>query len=453
MKENNIQPEKFSLYSRLKSLNTTDFYDLVSSLLNGKPELNQLVLEWFKEKKESISETVGEEDIVSINDKLLFEYWEDARSIISDFNELGGGPEDDEEEAYDYLEKISELIKEGSLSTAAKLEFLDDAFEEYNINNSGFEDGLMDIFFEICQTREEWEYLVKKLDEHPSDWRKKQIMAIQREHLHDDKAYLQERMQIQSSGMDYWDLVTFYIEKGDQAKALETAEKGILEGKGRVTTLFEFLWEYFSKKEDTTNLERLVQTALSRSTEQKNMLDRLFEYYRSKGDYENAKDALLRSFVFAGKYYTEYKRMKGFLKEPDWKSVEPEIFDEIKEKNLHDYLRICLDKGMKATVLKTISNPPKNKFGFPREDNFDEFANELRTDFPKEIIEFYWQKAYRNIPGGNRNTYWTAARYLEKVKDIYFEILSDEAGWIKRFSDLKSEFKKRPAFLDEVSKL
>ena len=137
MKEDNIQFESFSLHIHLRSLNTDEYYDLVSTLLSKKPELNQLVLEWFKEKKESISEAMEDEDIVSINDELLLEYWEDARSIISDFNELGGGPEDDEEEAYDYLEKISELIKEGSLSTAAKFEFLDEAFQEYNIGNSG----------------------------------------------------------------------------------------------------------------------------------------------------------------------------------------------------------------------------------------------------------------------------------------------------------------------------
>lgn len=102
----------------------------------------------------------------------MFEYWEDARSIISEFNEFGGGPEDEEDEAYGYLDKISELIREGSFSTSSKLDFLDEAFEEYNVNNSGFEDSLMDIFFEICRTKEEWEYLVKKLDEYPSDWRK-----------------------------------------------------------------------------------------------------------------------------------------------------------------------------------------------------------------------------------------------------------------------------------------
>ncbi len=452
--DNNTQPETFSLHERLRSLDATDFYDLVSKLLVKKPELYQLILEWFKEKQASMPETITDDDVISINDDLLFEYWEDARSIISEFNELGGGPEEDEDEAYEYLDQILKLIKEGELSTSAKLDFLDEAFEEYNAENSGFEDGLMDIFFEICQTKEEWEYLVKKLDEHPSDWRKKLIMDIQREHLQDDEAYLQERMQILSYGMDYWDLVKYYLEKGDQEKALETAEEGILEGKGRLTELFEFLSDHFSKKGDAASLERIVQTALSRNTEKKEMLDRLFEYYRSKGDYERAKNALLKSFEFASrKYYEEYKRLKGFMKEPDWKSVEPEIFDKIKEEDFHDYLRICLDKGMKDTVLKSIQKPPKSRFGYSIEENFDKFADELANDFPEKIIEYYWQRSLNKIPLGGRGTYSVVAGYLEKVKSIYIDILNDEQRWIKRFTALKTEFKKRPAFLDEVKHL
>ncbi|HII79878.1 MAG TPA: hypothetical protein HA261_05685 [Methanosarcina sp.] len=44
-------------------------------------------------------------------------------------------------------------------------------------------------------------------------------------------------------------------------------------------------------------------------------------------------------------------------------------------------------------------------------------------------------------------------RDLEKAKYIYIDILKNEAGWAKRFSDLKSEFKKRPAFLEIASEL
>jgi len=183
--EKNTQPVDFLLDERLRSLDNTDLYDLVDNLLEKKPELYQLILEWFKEKQKTTPETDANGDLASLDDNLLFEYWEDARRIISEFNEYGGGPEDAEYEAYGYLDNISELIKEGNITADAKFDFLDEAFEEYNYNNSGFEDGLMDIFFEICQTKEEWEYLVKKLDEHPSNWRKKMIMHIQRKYAHE----------------------------------------------------------------------------------------------------------------------------------------------------------------------------------------------------------------------------------------------------------------------------
>ncbi len=51
VKENSIQSEKFSLHARLKSLNTTEYYDLVSSFLLKKPELNQLVWNGSKKKR------------------------------------------------------------------------------------------------------------------------------------------------------------------------------------------------------------------------------------------------------------------------------------------------------------------------------------------------------------------------------------------------------------------
>ncbi len=259
-------------------------------------------------------------------------------------------------------------------------------------------------------------------------------------------------------GLDYWDLVTFYTDRGDSQKALETAENGIQKGEGRLTELFDFLSDHFTEKQDTSNMERIVRISLSRKTEEKNMLDRLFDYYKSLKDYERAKEALLRSYEFIGwdsSYYTEYKKMKEFFKDSDWKKIENRIFNEIKEKDLYEYLRICLDKNMKKTVLNTILNqkPPRGKLGLDMDDGFDEFADELEIDYPEGIIEYYWQKAYNKIPGGNRKTYMSAVRYLEKVKYIYTEILQEEPVWIKRFSKLKSEFNKRPAFLDEAKQL
>ena len=440
----------FSLDDELKSLDVENLYSLVQDLIRKNPEVHRLVLEWFKEKTEASNVA---EEVATLNDELLMEYWEKAENIISEFNEYGGGPEDGEEDAYHWLNEISELIEAGNISSDAKLEFLDGAFVEYDIGNSGFEDALMDIFFGMCETKEEWEYLVVKLAKRPSDWRKKLIMRIQKNYLYNETAYLEMRMENLHYGMDYWDLVVFYVNKRNLQKALETAEQGILKGEGRLTELFQFLFEHFAEERDTANIERIVRVALSRKSEEKNMLDRLFEYYKTEENYEKAKEALLKAYEIMryGDYYAEYKKMKAFMRDADWKQVEPEIFKDVQEKDICDYLRIRLDKNMQETVLHTILKPPENQWIVKNE--FDEFAAKLEEDFPERIIEYYWQSAYRNISGGNRNTYRIAAGYLAKVKRIYINRLKDESGWKKRFSELKVEFKNRPAFLDEVRKL
>jgi hypothetical protein len=453
-RENYMQTNDFSLNKKLQSLDRIELYELLQILMNKKPELHKLILEWFKAKQNS-GESGTDEDMVSLNERLLSEHWNDAKHIISEFNEYGGCGYEDENEAYDSLYEISELIEEGNISSSAKLEFLDDAFKEYNIGNSGFEDALMDIFFSICETKEEWEYLVTKLDEKPSGWRKKLIMDIQKNCFCDDEAYLEERMKILHYGMDYWDLVTFYIDRNKPQKSLEIAEEGILKGEGRVIELFQFLFDHFAAKKDTYNLKRIVNTALERKTEEKSMLDRLFKYYEDQNDYENAKENLLQSFDFTPQesHYAEYKKIKKFLKDSDWKQVEPEIFNKTKEKNIHDYLRICMDKNMEKTVLDVIFNPPVNRWGIIINNNFDEFADRLIEKYPEKIIEYYWQRARKNIPGGNRKTYAIAAGYLAKAKHIYIKTSNDESTWKKRFFDLRTEFKNRPAFLDETNML
>ena len=137
--------EGFCLDEELKSLGVDDLYNLVQNLISKNSEVHRLVLEWFKEKAEASS--VAEKEVTTLNEELLMEYWEKAENIISEFNEYGGGPEDEEEKAYQWLNKISELIRKGNISSDAKRGFLDDAFVEYDIENSGFEDELMHIFF------------------------------------------------------------------------------------------------------------------------------------------------------------------------------------------------------------------------------------------------------------------------------------------------------------------
>ena len=222
--EEKTQIEEFSLEDKLRSLDGEEMYDLVHVLMGKEPEVRRLILEWFKDGSRDMDDINTVQERGLLDEELLWDYWGDASYIISEFNEYGGGSYEDEDEAYGWLDKILELAKAGNISTDAKFEFLEGAFNEYNIGNSGFEDVLLDIFFELCETKEEWEYLVEKLGECPTSWRKKQIMNIQKKYLRDEDAYLKMRMESLHYGMDYWDLVEFYMARGELQKALETSE-------------------------------------------------------------------------------------------------------------------------------------------------------------------------------------------------------------------------------------
>ena len=85
------------------------------------------VLEWIDRNFDDIGETATNKNkgTNKLPDELLFAYWKKAQSIIEDFNCYGGGPEEDEEEAYEWLSKISDLVNEDRISKEAKFKFLD----------------------------------------------------------------------------------------------------------------------------------------------------------------------------------------------------------------------------------------------------------------------------------------------------------------------------------------
>jgi len=167
----------------LESLPVNDILTLIDFLIKESEDTKRLILKWFQKHLGALTP----QEQVQVDDELLWEYWTKTEEIISEFNEYGGGPEDKEEEAYDWLEDISNLIKKGLLSSQAKMDFIDEAFMEYDKDNSGFEDALMDIFFDMCTTQEEWLFLIENLQKKKSDWRDKLINDILKEHLHDNK--------------------------------------------------------------------------------------------------------------------------------------------------------------------------------------------------------------------------------------------------------------------------
>ncbi len=303
------------------------------------------------------------------------------------------------------MSRISDLIKEEKISKEAKLKFLDAAFIEYDEGNSGFDDGLIEVFFEMCKDKDEWEFLIQKLNRRPTEWRKKLIMTIYRDYLCEDEKYLEERLNSLHYGSDYWDLVQHYERKRKKELALEAALKGISKGEGRLSTLYDYLIEHYIKKQDCDSLEMIAATAIHRKNDVQFVMDRLFEYYKTK-DYCKAKEKLLQSYEYSNykKYFVEYKRMKTFLNAEDFEAIESRIIKDVqKEKAILEYMGICLYKGMKEKVINLIVSPSKKEWGFSAHADFESFAERLEKDYPNEILNYYYKKAYVRIPNGNRS--------------------------------------------------
>ncbi|MBU4404524.1 MAG: hypothetical protein KKG79_02805 [Acidobacteria bacterium] len=438
---------EYSLEVQLESMEKQKLVELFSSLMKQNADLRRQVLEWIKTNERCSGKIKISQR--TLDDELLFEYWNKASVIISEANEYGGYHYHEGNEVFDWLSDISKLIEKGNFSDEVKREFMDEVFIEYDHGNSGFDDDLMDLLFKICKDKKDWHYLIELLERKPSEWRISIIIQILKDHLHDENGYLQLRLKTLKTGSDYWDLVNFYHKKNKLKEALENAEKGIKHGEGRLTELLEFLFSHYAAIKDTLNLERIVKAALKKKSDEKSLLDKLFEYYKKEKNYEMAKGALIESqkYVRYDSYFHEYKRLNKFLNESDFKEIETSWLEKVKKESTHDYIEICLYKNLKSEALQALLKSVKIRNRF-LEDNLDGFAEKLKSDYPKEIIDYYWKIALDFILQKKRNSYSSAVCYLKNVKSIYLNILKDPPTWKNRISTLRTEFKICRAFIE-----
>jgi len=406
---------------------------LIVELCDKFSDAYEYILHWGKD-------TGG----VDINNKLAAEYWEKAEKIIDEFNSYGGGPEYEENEAYGYIESISELIP--TLSWGTRQEIMDGMLVQYHYSNSGFDDSLIEACFEMCKEHDEWLYLAGKLESFGGRYDKRLVMNIHRI-IGDDNSFLEMRNANLHYGSDYFELVQYYEEKGDEETALSYASKGLEKGQGRIVDLVVYLFEYHEERKHTDELEKLLAICEQRAQEHSLLAGRLFDYYNTEGDYENAKRCLLKKFEYTGNRELDknYEEIKNYLNDSDWASVEGELFNALKERSIEGYLRICLEKGMKQEVYDIITKKT-TRWGV----DYDYFADKIKKDFPEKIIEYYFELAIKLVEGGaNRSSYKQSMHYFKNMKEIYTKILNDKPRWNEKLAEIKQRYKTRRAFLEE----
>jgi hypothetical protein len=435
-----------SLQELCMELEKEQLMELVVYLSNQYEGIDMDVMEWYTRQKRD-----GKKEVVF--NKLLWDYFDRAEEIICDFNTYGGGPEYLHDEVYGYLQNITELVVEYALPTKEKQVLMERLFIQYEIGNSGLDDVLMDTIYGMCQSDLDWKYVITLLEKLPDDWNQKLIMQIYKNELQDDEAYLQLRIQYLECGMDYWDLVEYYISINQVDKAAEIAESGLENGKGRQTELFAFLFDYYVSQENMNKLYGLIDKAFYTNSDIELISKRAFLYFKMNNEYEEVKNILVRTFrtsSYCKQYYDDFNFMKEQLMAKDWEEVQEEMMGIVKKESIVDYLKICYDNEMYSEMLEIILESQRTMHQYNMHAQLDHLADQLADKYPKEITEYYWNKGCALIPEGNRKRYKEAVKYFEKVRDILENKLNDEESWQFNLTTLRTHHKKKKAFIDEM---
>ncbi|WP_436864847.1 hypothetical protein [Bacillus fungorum] len=438
--------KSLSLQELCTELKKEQLLDLVMHLSNQYEGIDTAVMEWYASQKR-----VGKKEAVS--NHLLWEYWERAEEIIQRFNEYGGGPEHLAYDVYEYVRGIIDLLSEYPISSEERRLLIKRLYVQYELGNSGLNDIIMDTIYEICQSDSDWKYVIKLLGKSPDEYDQKLIMKIYKEQLQDGEAYLELRLKMLEYGMDYWDLAEYYISMNQLDKAVEIAETGLENGKGRLTELFAFVFEYYAEREETDHIQDLVEQAFHIESDVDMISKCAVQYFKKKNEYEKIKSTLVKAFrinSYHKEYYADFNTMKEQLTVEDWEKIQEEMIEIVKKESVIDYLKICYDHEMYNEMLAIISKSPRTMYEYNLGKNLDPIADQLIDKYPQKIVEYYWNKGGILILEGNRKRYKEAVKHLKKVKDILENKLQDKEAWEFNLKALKEHHKKKKALLDEL---
>ncbi len=130
-----------------ESLNRDQLQDIIVIMSSHSTIASDLFLKYCKVKDTSI-----------IFDEEIDNLWSDVFGIIVESNELGGCEEWKEDEVYDNLRRIQEIVEKHETSWRTRKELVDSMGYQLRLHNSGFEDLLTEVITELCITDEEMQY-------------------------------------------------------------------------------------------------------------------------------------------------------------------------------------------------------------------------------------------------------------------------------------------------------
>lgn len=393
-----------------------------------------------------------EENKNIIFEKQLKQHWKKAYSIIQMANMYGGCPESDEEDAYDEMSIMEDLIeKNHDISWLVRKEVLDELLEQIAEDNSGFTDYMVDLTVKLCYSKEERLYLADFLSMNGSSYYKEFASRIYRE-IGENQKYLVSRKAQLNYGSDYLDLASYYKQNGNAELALQTVLEGLNKAEGRLDDIYGYLFKYYKKKNNETAICELYQTALKRKRDIDYIAELIYDYYKEKQDYVHQKEMLLNLIQYADSREIKkwYLRCKIELSEQDYIENEQGLLEALKKKNLSAYYDICIEKGKTEEILEYLKQH-LNFWDWQRIDDKHRYSKALAAKYPQDIIDLYWKEVKYYINLGKEKNYRHAVSVLREIRQIMKKNRWTE-DWNNYYAKFLEENHRKKLLIKELEK-
>lgn len=393
-----------------------------------------------------------EENKNIIFEKQLKQHWKKAYSIIQMANMYGGCPDSDEEDAYDEMSIMEDLIeKNHDISWLVRKEVLDELLEQIAEDNSGFTDYMVDLTVKLCYSKEERLYLADFLSMNGSSYYKEFASRIYRE-IGENQKYLVSRKAQLNYGSDYLDLASYYKQNGNAELALQTVLEGLNKAEGRLDDIYGYLFKYYKKKNNETAICELYQTALKRKRDIDYIAELIYDYYKEKQDYVHQKEMLLNLIQYADSREIKkwYLRCKIELSEQDYIENEQGLLETLKKKKLSAYYDICIEKGKTEEILEYLKQH-LNFWDWQRIDDKHRYSKALAAKYPQDIIDLYWKEVKYYINLGKEKNYRHAVSVLREIRQIMKKNRWTE-DWNNYYAKFLEENHRKKLLIKELEK-
>jgi len=341
--------------------------------------------------------------------------WAELAPELDELDAYGGGDYDADFHVSSLLQEITRALSRKKIDTTYRKQLLDKVLPYIESGNAGLDDDLYEVAYAACYTDDDWRALAEAFETMGGDWKIDHAHRIYRQ-LGDREKFLELRQRKLATGPDFHDLADFYWKAGERQKAMEVAETGLRQGKGRMDELRQFVAK---QVKSTGNRERYLAL-----------------------QFDQAIDHLTCD---------KYKAFRKLCTVAEWKSYETKILAKLENAWETEQLRIRMHRKEYEEAVAVLT---RSRYPLYAWDSAYELrtAKRLEGRYPEAILKYYLSGLGNLKTNAPRKEYTRKAQVMKKVHHVLVTVLRDNRRWRDFAIKIKRDNIKRPAFQEEFAK-